>query len=87
MKRSILVAMTALAVTVAFAHDGMHGPGAQFDTDVDGSISLAEYTVYLKVTQQDDSAAQAMFAKADTDKSGNLSAAEFILSMPKGTAK
>ena len=76
------IVMAGVLATSAFAHDGMHGPGAEYDADESGELSLVEYTDYLKYTKQDVSAAAALFAKADTDKSGTLSAAEFILAMP-----
>ena len=85
--RSIPAFILAIVTTTAVAHDGMHGPGAEFDADEDGSISPAEYTAYLKATKQDASAAAAMFAKVDTDKNGKLSAAEFIVGMSRAPAK
>jgi hypothetical protein len=88
MVRVVSAAVLALVVSSASAHEGMHGPGAKFDVDGSKDLSLAEYTEYLKSTQQDVKAAADQFAKLDRDKSGALSSAEFIAGLPKdGAAK
>lgn len=79
-------AILALVVGSASAHDGMHGPGAEFDADESGELSVAEYTAYLQSSKQDVDAAAAKFAKLDRDKNGTLSSAEFILGLPKAPA-
>jgi hypothetical protein len=74
-----LIASVALAVAAGSvsAHEGMHGPGSEFDADESGSLSLAEYTAYLKSTKQDVSQAAGKFAALDTNKDSVLSSAEF----------
>ncbi len=62
----------------AMAHEGMHGPGSEYDTDEDGGLSLVEYTAYLKETKQDVSKAAARFAALDANKDKELSSGEFI---------
>ena len=78
MIRIVSAAILTLAVGSAYAHKGMHGPGAEFDADASGELSLPEYTAYLKSTNQDVAAAADKFAKLDRDKNGSLSSAEFI---------
>lgn len=75
------LAMSALA-TAAMAHEGMHGPGSEYDVDEDGGLSVKEYTVYLKETKQDVSKAAELFARLDIDKDGLLSSAEFVRGLP-----
>lgn len=87
MIRILSAAVLALAVSSAYAHKGMHGPGAKFDVDGSEDLSLAEYTEYLKSEKQDVSKAADSFAKLDTDKNGALSSAEFIAGLPKDAAK
>lgn len=74
-----LVATLAFAVLSAgaMAHEGMHGPGSEYDADESGALSLAEYTTHLKETRQDVSGAAAKFAALDRNKDGELSSAEF----------
>lgn len=79
-------ALFALVVGTASAHEGMHGPGAEFDSDEDGELSLDEYTSYLKSSKQDVAGAGERFAKLDKDKNGALSSSEFILGLPKTPA-
>jgi hypothetical protein len=90
MKMNRVIATVALALVVggAYAHEGMHGPGAKFDVDGSEDLSLAEYTEYLKSTKQDVTAAADKFAQLDRDKDSALSSAEFIAGLPKqGAAK
>jgi hypothetical protein len=87
MIRGILAVALALAVGSAYAHEGMHGPGAKFDADGSEDLSLAEYTEYLKSAKQDVAAAADKFAKLDRDKNGALSSAEFIAGLKDGAAK
>jgi hypothetical protein len=79
MKMKTLIALIALLSVAAgaAAHEGMHGPGAEYDADMDETLSLKEYTAYLKQTKQDVSAAATKFAALDTNKDGKLSSAEF----------
>jgi len=77
----------ASVIGSACAHDGMHGPGAKFDADESGELSLAEYTAYLTATKQDAGAAAEKFAALDSDKNGSLSSKEFIVGMPKAAAE
>lgn len=86
--RVLSAAVLTLAVASAYAHEGMHGPGAKFDVDGSEDLSLAEYTEYLKSTKQDVAAAADKFAQLDRDKNNALSSAEFIAGLPKdGAAK
>ena len=88
MTRGIFAVVLVLVVGSAYAHEGMHGPGAKFDADASEDLSLAEYTEYLKSTKQDVAAAADKFAKLDRDKNGALSSVEFIAGLPKdGAAK
>jgi hypothetical protein len=80
------VAILTIFVGTALAHEGMHGPGAEYDADEDGELSVAEYTAYLKSSRQDVAGAAGKFAKLDKDKNGFLSSSEFILGMPKTPA-
>ena len=89
MKTICGIATVALALVVggAYAHEGMHGPGAKYDADGSEDLSLAEYTEYLQSTKQDVSAAADKFAKLDRDKNSALSSAEFIAGLKDGAAK
>ncbi|MBL8269018.1 hypothetical protein [Steroidobacter sp.] len=88
MIRVLPAAALTFVVGAAFAHKGMHGPGAKFDADGSEDLSLAEYTEYLKAATQDVAAAADKFAKLDRDKNGALSSAEFIAGLSKdGAAK
>ncbi len=78
------LALSALAVT-ALAHDGMHGPGSEYDHNDDGAISVEEYKVFLKEMKQDASKAAALFAAADSNKDGEVSSAEFVRAKAKLT--
>lgn len=80
------VAASILLASQAIAHEGMHGPGAEYDADEDGMISPAEYAEYLKASKQDVNAAAAKFAQLDKDKNGYLTSAEFIMGLPKKPA-
>jgi hypothetical protein len=71
-----MVALSAISMGV-MAHEGMHGPGSQYDADGSGGLSVKEYTAYLKETKQDVSRAAAQFAAQDTNKDGVMSSAEF----------
>lgn len=86
MIRLASAAILALVVSSAAAHEGMHGPGSEYDADKDGKLSVAEYTAYLQSSKQDVASAAAKFAKLDRDKNGFLSSSEFILGMPKAPA-
>jgi len=66
-----------LASGSVMAHEGMHGPGSEYDDDGDGYLSVKEYTRHLQATKQDVSKAAARFAAVDTNKDGKLSSAEF----------
>lgn len=74
--------MTVVALSVvsagAAAHEGMHGPGAKYDADKSGALSLKEYTAYLAGTGKDASGAEAQFAALDADKDGVVSSGEFL---------
>jgi hypothetical protein len=83
MIRVISAAILTLAVGSAYAHKGMHGPGAEFDADESGELSLQEYTAYLKSVNEDVASAADKFAKLDRDKNGTLSSAEFLIGQPK----
>jgi hypothetical protein len=82
MIRVISAAILTLAVGSAYAHKGMHGPGA----DQSGELSLEEYTAYLRSVNQDVGGAADKFAKLDRDKNGSLSSAEFLMGAPKDAA-
>lgn len=86
MNRFFPAAILAIVAVSATAHEGMHGPGAEFDANQDAKLSIEEYTAYLKSSKQDIAAAGTMFAKLDRDKSGFLSSAEFIAGLPKTAA-
>jgi hypothetical protein len=86
MIRVLSASVLAGVVGSAYAHDGMHGPGAKFDADESGELSLSEYTAYLTATKQDVSAAAEKFAALDGDNNGSLSGKEFIVGMPKAPA-
>lgn len=86
MFRVLHAAALTFVVGLAYAHEGMHGPGAKFDKDGSEDLSLEEYTEYLKSTNQDMAAAADKFAKLDRDKNGALSSAEFIAGLSKDGA-
>lgn len=74
-----MVAVVAMAVAAgANAHDGMHGPGAKYDKDESGALTIDEYKAYLAGEKKDTSKAAAQFAALDTNKDGKLSSAELI---------
>ncbi|MEO6187067.1 MAG: hypothetical protein ABIP38_11050 [Steroidobacteraceae bacterium] len=78
-RSAALLALSSILGSVAVhAHDGMHGPGGKYDVNEDASLSLAEYTAYLKDDKQDVSKAANRFAALDTNKDGKLSSVEFI---------
>lgn len=77
MKTVVVTVVLALAATAVHAHEGMHGPGSEYDEDEDGSLSLEEYKSYLKISKQDESKAAEMFAALDSNKDGRLSSPEF----------
>jgi hypothetical protein len=81
-KMAMLSMVLALGVTAAYAHEGMHGPGSEYDADANGSLSVEEYKAYLKEARQDVSTAAAKFAALDTNKDGKLSSAEFARGQP-----
>lgn len=83
MIRVLSACFVVSAVGSAYAHEGMHGPGAKFDADESGELSLTEYTAYLTATKQDVSTAAEKFAALDSNKNGSLSGKEFIVGMPK----
>lgn len=83
--RTVPCIILAFVASTAFAHKGMHGPGAKFDADGNGVLSLQEYTAYLKAGNLDVAAAASLFAKSDLDKSGGLSAAEITVGLPKSS--
>lgn len=76
--KKVLACMVLSAVAMgAVAHEGMHGPGAEYDKDGSGALSVEEYTTYLEKTKQDVSKAASQFAALDTNKDGKLTSAEF----------
>lgn len=81
------VLASTLAAGAAQAHEGMHGPGAEYDGDGDGSLSLVEYGKYLGDNKQDVSQAGSRFAALDSNKDGKLSSAEFIRGLNSEKAK
>lgn len=74
--RIAAVVLTAFSLG-AVAHEGMHGPGSEYDADGSGALSVKEYTAYLKAAKQDVSKAPSQFAALDKDKDGKLSSVEF----------
>jgi hypothetical protein len=78
-KFQVSIATALLAVCAsAMAHEGMHGPGAEYDVDESGAISPDEYKTYLAATKQDAAKAEARFKELDRNQDGKLSSAEFI---------
>jgi Ca2+-binding EF-hand superfamily protein len=75
----VFIASIVLSVAAAgaSAHEGMHGPGSEYDADDSGSLSVDELKAYLKETKQDVSTAATRFASLDTNKDGKVSSAEF----------
>lgn len=73
-----LATVLVLASGLVMAHEGMHGPGSEYDADGSGALSLSEYTTYLKETKQDVSKAAARFAAIDANKDGEISSGEFM---------
>lgn len=88
-KYQISIAAILLAASLpALAHEGMHGPGSEYDADESGGLSVKEYAAYLAETKQDVKQAEARFKALDANKDGELSSAEFIKGLPKdGKAK
>ena len=80
---SLVLSVVAMGVS---AHEGMHGPGSEYDADKSGSLSVEEYRSYLKESKQDVATATTRFASLDTNKDGKMSSAEFargLQSKPK----
>ncbi len=75
----VLIASIVLSAAAAgvSAHEGMHGPGSEYDADESGSLSVEEYRAYLKESKQDVATATTRFASLDTNKDGKMSSAEF----------
>ena len=82
MKKLTVAALVSVLSAGAIAHDGMHGPGSDYDYNEDESLLVAEYTAYLKEAKQDTSKAAALFAALDSNKDGKLSSAEFARGLP-----
>lgn len=81
--KKIVAAVGLVVVASAFAHEGMHGPGAAFDKDGDGALSKEEFIAYLKGSKEDTSQADARFKALDTNADGKISSAE----LARGQAK
>jgi Ca2+-binding EF-hand superfamily protein len=75
--KALLISLSVFSVAV-IAHEGMHGPGSQFDADQSGALSVKEFTAYLKDSKQDISKAAERFAAMDANKDGQLSSAELL---------
>ncbi len=76
--RALVVSIVLSAVSAGVsAHEGMHGPGSEYDADESGSLSVEEYKTYLKESRQDVTTATTRFASLDTNKDGKMSSAEF----------
>jgi hypothetical protein len=86
MKKMLACMMLSAMAATAVAHEGMHGPGSEYDEDGSGALSVEEYTAYLKKTKQDVSKAATQFAVLDTNKDGKLSSAEFARGQPLKTS-
>jgi hypothetical protein len=84
-KLQVFSAAMLLASLPVLAHEGMHGPGSEYDADDSGALSSKEYAAYLAQTKQDVKQAEARFKALDTNKDGQLSSAEFIKGLPKDT--
>lgn len=83
-KYRISIAAALLAASLPTqAHEGMHGPGSQYDADESGALSLNEFKAYLTETRQDVKQADARFKALDANQDGQLSSAEFIKGLPK----
>jgi hypothetical protein len=82
--RNVIATVLLLAALPAAAHEGMHGPGARFDADGSGGLSLEEFRAWLADSAQDTSQAQARFKALDADGDGELSSAEFLRGLTKG---
>jgi hypothetical protein len=73
-----LAALLFMVATPVLAHEGMHGPGSEYDVDESGDLTLNEYQIHLKETKQDQSNAAQRFKTLDANKDGVLTSAEFI---------
>jgi len=77
-----LIIPLVLTTSIVRAHDGLHGPVVQYDIDRNDQLSLSEYTAYIEAKNgQTKTGAESAFTALDTDNSGYLSNAEFILSL------
>lgn len=85
MKRLMIAALLAGSLSV-FAHEGMHGPGGRFDADGSGTLSLNEFTAYLKSMGEDVTQAAARFSALDANGDGKLSAGEMSRAQVKKPA-
>ena len=80
--QATLIIPLVLATLIVRAHDGLHGPVVQYDVDRNDQLSLSEYTAYIEATDgQTKTEVESAFTTLDTDNSGYLSNAEFILSL------
>jgi EF hand len=82
-KNSVSATILVLGASIAFAHEGMHGPGAEFDTDRNGVLSVAEFTSYLKASSQSVANVASRFAETDLNKDGSLSSVELRRAVSK----
>lgn len=73
----ILAALLSISLPT-LAHEGMHGPGAEYDADESGALSLEEYKAYLVAAKLDVGKADVRFKELDRNQDGKLSSAEFI---------
>ncbi len=78
MKKLMAALVLSTVALAAPAHEGMHGPGSEYDFDEDGGLSVEEYTAYLKETRQDATQAAKRFAALDGNNDGELSSGEFL---------
>ncbi|MET0291289.1 MAG: hypothetical protein ABW136_02925 [Steroidobacteraceae bacterium] len=87
MSKKIVILLASLIVAPAFAHDGMHGPGGEFDADEDGVLSLEEFEAYLKDSGGDLKTAKAQFKALDTNEDGGVSQGELARGARKAAAR
>jgi hypothetical protein len=81
--KALLPLLVLVLAAPVLAHDGMHGPAAQFDKDENGSLSLAEFTALLQSRKEDVSKAEERFKALDTNGDGKLSSREALPAAPK----
>ena len=76
-KMTINIAVAVIS-TSAIAHEGMHGPGAELDSDGNGALTLNEFYNSPLAADLNPEMAEELFAAIDLNQDSYLSSAEYL---------